>query len=232
MSNQENDTKDPMIDNQLVSYVKMVGIDVDRVIENEPDAESKANQIMSVIVNVFEQIQNKLMFVQPPGCNIGLSPNVIPIETRTDISCNKYRIVNVQDNACSYVIGRRNFYNDGQRNLYRVEKPRALRAKETYLFNARLNKLTLTGVSSLVIQLPASISGIDIIMCTDVKIMVEYGAQIRAEYSDNIRVYGPAVIKCMCCSDVSLNGELLNVTPFTIDSGFRISLPSGFIRID
>lgn len=230
---------------------EVIAINTADVAASIPEAEEKSTMIATVIAQSTTHAQSKVMFVQPPHSSDSLSekptteirpvtsssaPIPIPSSSRYStrephtysMSCPS-RFIDVKGHDQSFVISRVNRQMKDGKFTHVIGESRPHSEIEYYVFNRKLNKLTITNTSSIEVYLPGSIYGVEVIFCSDVKIITTGHIHIRAEHSQGISIKGSATISAHHCMDILHNDTIVRANVFTSE-GFASSLPSAFVR--
>ena len=235
---------------------KLTIIDTDILGNEVVDVKEKSMVLALKIANSTSSTQDKVMFVEPPYSKTALSTKP-SVEIRKDIptrsasiniptrnsnyktreisprssSCPA-RIINVDHYDKSYIIGRLNKKVKDGKSVHIIGNILPHEQIEKYKFDSKLNKLTISNVSSLLVEIEAAIYGIEIIHCTDIKIVTHQFVNIRVEYSHGITIIGPAEINTHNSLDILHNVEQVRASPFYSSEMFVPKIGNSFIRIN
>lgn len=99
-----------------------------------------------------------------------------------------------------------------------------------YIWRDKFNHLTLTNINDTVLYIIGCISGIDIINCKNIKIIVYTNTYINIENSLNINIFGPVLLEVSTCLDIILNNQYLNVNCFTRSTRYQSNIDLFLIK--
>ncbi|CAH6418640.1 Hypothetical protein POVN_LOCUS359 [uncultured virus] len=126
-------------------------------------------------------------------------------------STQSVKHVSVENSKHSYVIGRDNVY-------------------PAYTFGpCKMNHLTLTRAHNVAVSLDSAISGVDVLNCKNITVILKNATHCNVEESENVIFVGPAVVEGSHSINIILNGETLPVTVFTENKRHKLSV-GGLLR--